>query len=153
MAGPRTCRSPRCNPPPGGKDELARGPPGAPTEGSNTPIPFPPVSRAQTPADAPAPTLVLLRGTYTDKDLQRTTKLALESFVQGQAHTQRIQAPRKACKGSLPRSLLGQFSPRLLLLLSAMRRLFRDRWRERLQPYPLCGLLPPRIGGATMVTA
>ena len=55
MAGPRTRRSPRRNPPPGGEDELARGLPGAYTEGSNTPTPSPPVSRAPTPASAQAP--------------------------------------------------------------------------------------------------
>ena len=88
MAGPRSRRSPRRNPPPGGEDELAGGPPGAPTEGSNTPTPSPPVSRAQTPADAPAPTPAPLRGTYTNVNLQRATKLALELFIQGQAHAQ-----------------------------------------------------------------
>ena len=88
MAGPRICRSPRCNLPPGGEDKLAGSPPGAPTEGSNTPTPSPPVSWAQTPADAPAPTPAPPRGTYTDADLQRATKLALDSFIQGQAYAQ-----------------------------------------------------------------
>ena len=81
MTGPRTRRSPRHNPPPGGEDELAGGLPGAPTKGSNTSTPSPPVSRAQTPADAPAPTPAPSSGTYTDVDLQKATKLALESFV------------------------------------------------------------------------
>ena len=88
MAEPRTCRSPRRNSPLGSENELARGPPGAPTKGSNTPTPSPPVSRAQTPADAPAPTPAPSRDTYTDVDLQRATKLALGSFIQGQAHAQ-----------------------------------------------------------------
>ena len=83
MAGPRT----RCNPPLGDKDELA----GALTEGNSTSLPSPVVSQAQTPAptQAPAPTPApgpLER--YTDKDLQRATKLALESFVKGQEHGQ-----------------------------------------------------------------
>ena len=69
MAGPRTRRSPCRNPPSGGEDELAGGPPGALTEGSNTPTPFPPVSRAQTPADALTPTPAPSSGTYTDVDL------------------------------------------------------------------------------------
>ena len=55
MAGPRICRSPRRNPPIGGEDELAGGPSEASIEGSNTPTPFPPVSRAQSPASAQAP--------------------------------------------------------------------------------------------------
>ena len=88
MAGPRIRRSLWRNPPPGGEDELVRSPPGAPTKGSNTPTPSPPVSWAQTPADAPAPTPAPPRGTYTDADLQKVTKLALDSFIQGQAHAQ-----------------------------------------------------------------
>ena len=52
MAGLRTRRSPRRNPPQGGEDELVGGPPEAPTKGSNTPTPSPPTSRAQTPASA-----------------------------------------------------------------------------------------------------
>ena len=52
MAGPRTCRNPRRNPPPGGEDELASGPSEAPNKGSNTPTPSPLVFRAQTPAQA-----------------------------------------------------------------------------------------------------
>ena len=89
MAGPRTRRSPRCNPPPpGGEDKPVGGLPGAPTEDSNTPTPSPLVSRAQTSANAPAPTLAPPRGIYTDEDLQRATKLALESFVLGQTHAQ-----------------------------------------------------------------
>ena len=55
MAGARARRSPRRNPPPGGEDEPAGGPPGAPTEGSNTPTPSPPASRSQTPAPPPVP--------------------------------------------------------------------------------------------------
>ena len=81
MAGPRSRRSPRRNPPPGGEDELAGGLPGAPTKGSNTPTPYPPVFWAQTPADAPTPTLAPLKDTYTNVDLQRLSKLALESFI------------------------------------------------------------------------
>ena len=88
MAGPGTHRSPRRNPLLGGEDELIGGPPGASTKGSNTPTLFPPVSRAQTPADTLAPTLAPLRDTYTDADVQRVTKLALKSFIQGQVYTQ-----------------------------------------------------------------
>ena len=55
MAGARTCRSHRCKPPPGGKDEPAGGLPGTPTKGSNTSTLFPPVSWAQTPAQPLVP--------------------------------------------------------------------------------------------------
>ena len=85
MAGPRTRR----NPPLGGKDELA----GAPTEGnstpavSHTPTPAPAQALALTPAPAPASVPGPL-GRYTDEDLQRATKLALELFVKGQEHGQ-----------------------------------------------------------------
>ena len=78
MAGPRTRR----NPPPAGEDGLAGG---APSEGSGTPTPTPAASRVPTPAPASAPGPP---GKYTDEDLQRATKLALESFVRGQEHGQ-----------------------------------------------------------------
>ena len=86
----------RCNPPFSGKDELA----GAPIEGNSTPA----VSRALTPAPAQAPALTPTPasapgppGRYTDEDLQRATKLALESFVKGQEHgqLQANSAPRE----------------------------------------------------------
>ena len=102
MIGPRTRCSPCRNPPPGGEDELTGGPLGAPIEGSNTPTPFPPVSWAQTPADTPAPTSAPPRGTYTNKDLQRATKLALESFVQGQVHAQGSKPREKPLKARFP---------------------------------------------------
>ena len=82
MAGPRTRRSPRRNPPPGGEDELAGGPPGAPTKGSNTPTPSPPVSRAQTPASAQAPTLLSNEGLF-----QQFIKAYLENQNQNQNQT------------------------------------------------------------------
>ena len=96
MAGPRTCQSPRNNPPLTGEDELARDAPGAPTKGSNTLIPSPAISSTQTPAPAQTPALAQTPapaqapaptpgppGMYTDVDLQRATRLALESFVKG----------------------------------------------------------------------
>ena len=49
MAGPRTRRSPCHNPPPGDKDKLVGGPPGAPIKSSNTHTHSPVVSRALTP--------------------------------------------------------------------------------------------------------
>ena len=54
MVEPRTHHSPHRNPPPGREDDLARDPRGAPTKGSNTPTPFPPTSRAQTPTSTQA---------------------------------------------------------------------------------------------------
>ena len=76
MAGPRTHRNAG----------------GAPTDNSGIPKPTPAVSRAPTPAPAqalaptPAPASASVLGPpgrYTDKNLQRTTKLALELFVKG----------------------------------------------------------------------
>ena len=56
---------------------------GALTNDSGTPKPTPAV------AYTPAPTSVLgPPERYTDEDLQRATKLALESFVKGQEHSQ-----------------------------------------------------------------
>ena len=69
MAGPYT----RCN---AGK---------VPTNGSGTPKSTPTVSRALTPASASAS---CPPERYTDEDMQRVTKLALESFVKGQEHGQ-----------------------------------------------------------------
>ena len=67
MAGPRTRRNAG----------------GAPTDDSGTPEPTPAVSRTPAPASVPGPP-----GRYTDEDLQRATKLAIESFVKGQEHGQ-----------------------------------------------------------------
>ena len=85
MAGPCTRR----NPPFGGEDELAE----APTEGNSTPAisraPTPAPAQALAPTSAPTPASVPgPPGRYTDKNLQRTTKLALELFVKGQEHGQ-----------------------------------------------------------------
>ena len=82
MTGPRTRCSPRRNSPTGGKDELVGGPPGAPTKDSNTPTPFPTISRAQTPASTPAPTPAL----PSNKRLfQQFMKAYLENQNQNQA--------------------------------------------------------------------
>ena len=58
---------------------------GALINGNNIPKPIPAVSRALTPipASTPGPP-----GRYTDEDLQRAIKLALESFVKGQEYGQ-----------------------------------------------------------------
>ena len=80
MAGARTRRSLRRNPPLGGEDELAGSSPGAPTEGSNTPTPSPPVSRAQIPAFAQAPAPPSNKGLF-----QQFMKVYLEDQNQNQA--------------------------------------------------------------------
>ena len=93
MAGPRARHSPRWNPPPAGEDELAGAAPRAPTNDNGTPSHTPAVLRAPTPAPAPPPAPTELVAKYTDADLQRATKLALESFVQGQQQAQSQMAP------------------------------------------------------------
>ena len=85
MAGPRTRRSPRRNPPPGGEDELAGGPPGAPTEGSNTPTHSPAVSRAPTPAPP-----------STDELFKRFMKAYLESNQRPSQPPEERERPLKA---------------------------------------------------------
>ena len=88
MIGPWICR----NPPSTGKEELTRNTPGATTKsngtpttkGSGTPTSTPATSRASTPTPASAPASAPIfdpLGRYTDKDLQRATKLALKLFV------------------------------------------------------------------------
>ena len=89
MAGLRTCRNAG----------------GAPINDNGTSDPTPAISCAQTlapaqapapipaPAQAPALTPILASALgpperYTNKDLQRATKLASESFVKGQKHDQ-----------------------------------------------------------------
>ena len=89
---------------------------GAPTDDSGTPVPTPAVSRAPTPAPAQSPVPIKASapaqtfaftpapasvpgppGRYTDENLQKATKLALELFVKGQKYGQ-LQAsfaPRK----------------------------------------------------------
>ena len=102
MAGPRTRRNAG----------------GAPTDDSGTPVPTPAVSRTPAPASVPGPP-----GRYTDEDLQRATKLALESFVKGQEHGQ-LQAssvPREQPqKAQVSRPVLWELTPRLLSFLPAM---------------------------------
>ena len=88
MVGPHTCWSLCRNPLSSSENKLAEDLPGAPNKGSNTPTLFLPVSWAQTPAEALALTSALSRGTYTDVNLQKATKLALELFIRGQAHAQ-----------------------------------------------------------------
>ena len=90
MARSRVRRSPCFNPPPTGNDELAGGAPGALTNGSGifTPTTATSCTPTPTPAPVPGPT-----GMYTDVDLQRATKLALELFVKGQEHGQANSSP------------------------------------------------------------
>lgn len=81
MAGSHTCY----NFPSTRKDKLAKNTLRASTKGNGTStltfVAFWAPTLAPAPAFAPTPTLVL-PGLYMDVDLQRATKLALESFVQ-----------------------------------------------------------------------
>ena len=77
----------RSNLPLGNKNELAE----APTKRNSTLSPSLVVSQAQTPAPTQAPAFTPAPGPpgrYTDKDLQRTNKLALDLFVKSQEHGQ-----------------------------------------------------------------
>ena len=91
MAGPRTRRN-------AGK---------APTNGSGTPKPTPAISCASNPAPAQAPASTPAFASalgpperYTDKDLQKATKLTLKLFVKGQEHGQ-LQANSAPCEQPL----------------------------------------------------
>ena len=70
---------------------------------SHTPTPapaqIPALAHAPTPTPAPA-SAPGLPGRYTDEDLQRVTKLALELFVKGQEHGQ-LQANSAPCEQPL----------------------------------------------------
>ena len=81
MAGPRTCRSPRRNLLPTGKDELA----GASTNGSGTPVPTPTPAISRAPTPAPAPTASA--PAFTDELFKQFMKTYLE------AQTQTAQGP------------------------------------------------------------
>ena len=87
MAGPRARYSPRRNPPPTGKDELAGA---APTEGSGTLTPTPVVSRAPTPAPATASAVA----PSSDSELfKQFMKAYLEAQMPG-----RTEVDPKPCK-------------------------------------------------------
>ena len=78
------CRSLHRNFLPVGKDELARAALGAFTNNNDTLSYTPTVSRIPTPAPTLPLTFIKLVAKYINADLQQTTKLALESFVQEQ---------------------------------------------------------------------
>lgn len=90
MARPQTYQSFCYNSLPTYKDELPGGTSGALIKNNSTfaSTPIPAVSRIPTLALAPVPP----GGTYTNMNLQRTTKLALDSFVQGQAYVSIIES-------------------------------------------------------------
>ena len=124
MAGPRTCR----NPPFAGKRELAgqaaikgSGNPSPPLASSCVPTPAP-AQAEEAPVPAPG-----RPGKYTDKDLQRNTKLALELFVKAQEYGQLQASTKLTPQGLVPRLVLWQFTPRLLTFLSTVRGPLRNR--------------------------
>ena len=85
MAGAHACRN---RLPPADKDELVEDAPRAFIEGSGICTLTLAVSRASTPASAPAFTSAPgLPGKYTNENLQKATKLAPELFVKGQEHS------------------------------------------------------------------
>ena len=100
MAGPYTCCGYWSNLLPTGKDELAKDAPRAPTKSSDIRTRIFAVSRASTPALTPGSS-----DRYTDEDLQRATKLALESFAKshkyGQANSALRERAFKACNPDL----------------------------------------------------
>ena len=82
MAGPWAYHSLSQNFPPTGKDEPAGVTPRtAPTNNSGTSTPTPVMSYAPTLALVPPLVPANLMAKYTNADLQRVTKLALELFV------------------------------------------------------------------------
>ena len=81
MARPRARWSFRRNPPSAGEDELAGAAPGAPTDDNGTLSHTSNMSRVPTLAPALPPAPAELMAKYTNADLQRATKLALELFV------------------------------------------------------------------------
>lgn len=86
--GPRARRSPRRNPPVNGQPRRrrrARWRRSRASDGSGSPAPAPAPSRGPTPAP----------GKRTDEDLQRITKLCMESFIQGQGQTKAHPEPRE----------------------------------------------------------
>ena len=92
MAGPRTY----CNLLFSGKDKLT----GALTKGNSTSAVScaPTFALAQTHASTPTPASTPgLLGRYTDKDLQKAIKLAIELFVKGQEYHQ-LQANSAPCE-------------------------------------------------------
>lgn len=88
MAKTRTCH----NPAPTGKNKLAKNTVRAPTKNNSTFTSILAVFRALTPVLAQDPVLakVFISGSldiYTDENLQKTTRLALELFMKGQKYS------------------------------------------------------------------
>ena len=108
MAEPWACYSSCWNFLSTNENELARSTPWAPTNDTGTFSYTPAVSRDPTPAPAPvvvpAPTEAVAK--YIDKDVQKTTQLALNLFIQGQEQAQnQVAIPAlKLCKKPLKAS-------------------------------------------------
>lgn len=84
MVRSRFCYSFWTNPPPTSKDELTGSILGAPTKSSGTLTLTPAASRTHIPTPTPAPIALSL---YTNANLQRAIKLALELFAKGQKYS------------------------------------------------------------------
>ena len=84
MARPRACQSFCQNSPPAGEDELAGAAPRAPTNNSSTSSHTSAMLYVPTSALDPPLAPVKVVAKYTNADLQRATKLALELFGQGE---------------------------------------------------------------------
>ena len=97
MAGSHTCHSLQDNSPLTSKDELAGGVIEVSTNGSGT---LSPILTASCVSTFALP-LVSPENTYTNLYLQKTTKLAPDFFIEGQAYAPRLAKPQeksfKAC--------------------------------------------------------
>ena len=94
MTGPCIRRSPCRNPPQGGKNEPVEGPPGAPTKGSNIPIPSSAVSWTPTPVPTLASALL-----STDESFKQFMKAYLES---NQRLNQPLAERKRPLKAKVP---------------------------------------------------
>ena len=83
MPGPHARQSLCRNPLFAGEDELAEAAPGVPNNDSGTPSHISAIFPVPTPVSALSFAPAKLVAKYTNADLQRAIKLALESFVQG----------------------------------------------------------------------
>ena len=128
MARPRTCRNPRRNPPPDGKDE--GGPPRTPTKGSNTSTYSLAVIRTLTPAP-----------TSTNKLFKRFMKAYLES---NQRPSQPPKERKRLFKAMVPDVCYGKLQIDCNHFCQQCKDYFETSWATRTNQTPfaasfLCG--------------